>query len=354
MKVAFDTGSLLSDDKTRGIGTNTGELGKALVALKKKSFVFDAFSFKDEHKKLESKKYDVVHFTSFRPFFISLPFFKPWAKVILTIHDTIPLIYPDHYPPGLKGKLKLFINKLLIKKNVDGILTISETSKKDICRFFGIRPKKVCVVCLATKAIFKRVPEISLSKETEKKYNLPDKFVLYVGDVNYNKNVLSLAEACVNLGVTLVIAGKAAADENPKPHKENENFIKLLEKYKNNPLVQRVGYVSDSELCVFYNLARVYCQPSYYEGFGFNSLEAQVVGTPVLASKINVHKEVLGESCLYFDPKKGEDLEVKLKKLLGDEKLRQSFVKEGRKNIARYSWKKTAEEVYKLYEEVFK
>ena len=114
MKIAIDSGPLISGDAIRGIGTYTRELLKAL-----KMEGVDVF-------RENLSKYDVVHFTSFRPFAISLPISKPKnTKFILSIYDLTPLIYPDHYPSGVKGKVAWLINKWLIRRNVDAIITIS-------------------------------------------------------------------------------------------------------------------------------------------------------------------------------------------------------------------------------------
>src|SRR3990167_6240819 len=138
MKIAIDAGPLTSGHSVRGIGTYTRELLKA-TGLKGVDV-----------GKFGLGKFDLVHFTSFNPFFISLPYSKPEnTKFVITIYDLITLIYPDHYKPGIRGGINFLINKFLIKRNVDAVITISETSKKDICRFLGISPEKVHVIHLA-------------------------------------------------------------------------------------------------------------------------------------------------------------------------------------------------------------
>src|SRR3989339_1418374 len=89
----------------RGIGVHTNELIKALdIEIKNKNDIqIDSKIDKNRH-------YNVIHFSSFRPFFISLPFTKPkGTKFVLTVHDLIPLIYPKVYRPGIRGKLNYLI-----------------------------------------------------------------------------------------------------------------------------------------------------------------------------------------------------------------------------------------------------
>ncbi|MCX6705473.1 MAG: glycosyltransferase, partial [Candidatus Woesebacteria bacterium] len=190
MKVAIDSGPLTSGHAVRGIGVNTRELLGAFKLIPHKNIQIEEVDFLKE----DLSKFDIVHYQYFRPFFIDLPFVKPAKKIVLTIHDLIPLVYPKHYPSGIKGKINFVINKYLIKKNVDAIITISETSKKDICRFLGVSPDKVFVIYLAPRPIFEkleinnRLGRINSQLEIAKHYRLPKCFALYVGDVNYNKN----------------------------------------------------------------------------------------------------------------------------------------------------------------------
>lgn len=358
MKIAIETGPLESGHKVRGIGVHTSELISALKTLKIKDFDILDVGFAGE----DLSKYDLVHFQDFRLFFQSLPKKKPSNKVVVTIHDTIPLIYPDKYPPGIGGKIN-FIKNIKRLRYVDGIITVSETSKKDICRFLGVSPKKVYVTHNAQKEIFKVIKDKSSLRKVKEKYELPDSFILYVGDMNYNKNIDSLIKACQNLHKNLVICGKQALEIDGLglgidvlggpmdwirflfniPHPENVHYGQLSKMFSKHDLVKRLGFVPDADLVKIYNLANIYVQPSFYEGFGLPILEALACGTPVLASRINAHKEIAGSNVEYFDPKKEDDLEKKLKK---------KIVKKEYIDLDKYSWRKTALETIKIYKEI--
>jgi glycosyltransferase involved in cell wall biosynthesis len=303
MKIAIDSGPLTSGHVKRGIGVNTKEL---INALGKRVNAVD-------FRSADLSKYDIAHFTAFRPFFISLPFWKPkGTKFILTIHDLIPLIYPKHYPPGTKGTINFWINKFLIYKNVDAIITISETSKKDICRFLGVKPEKIFVVYLAPKEVFRPIEDKKQLETVKKKYHLPPSFALYVGDVNYNKNTPGLVRMCKDAGIKLVIAGKQAI-EIEKMNLDHAELRHL--KGVDWGEVIRLGFVPDEDLACLYNLADVYIQPSFYEGFSFPVLEAKACGTWVIATKIQTHEEIMD-------------------------------------NKRSYSWEKTAKETLEVYEKI--
>jgi glycosyltransferase involved in cell wall biosynthesis len=363
IKLAIVSGSTKKLDSFRGIGANTNELEKELLRNKQIKIV-DNFA-----------EADIVHFASFRPYFISLPFFKPKnQKWILTIHDLIMLIYPKHYPSGVKGKIRFLINKILIKLYVDKIITISETSKKDIVRFLGVDPKKVEVVYIAAKSAIKKLDNGAWQSETKKKFNLPDKFVLFDHGVNYNKNLPTLIKACKKVGISLAVVGKEI-ENLEKFNLGNSNLLKgpfdiirnilgithpqllhveeISKALKNGDFIG-LGYVSDEDLNKLFNFATLYVQPSFYEGFGMPIIEAMTVGTPVISSRTQALVEIGGDACLYFDPKNVDELVEKIKLMLGSSKMREEYIKKGYEQAKKYSWKKSSYETIKIYNSTLK
>lgn len=349
MKIAIDTGPLKTGDSIRGIGVYTRELAAALESFRKigkSNFEIHAIDYFN-NQSLTANHYDTIHFTRFNPFRISVPFKKPiGTKFVLTIYDLIPLIYPDHYPPGVKGKINWEINKHLIRKNVDSIVTISVTSKKDICRFIGVDPRIVHVTHLAPRQNFEKLDDGDWKKGIKSKYNLPDHFALYVGDINYNKNIPCLIEATKLAGIPLVIAGKQAVEVENMNLKHPE--VRHLKKVNFKDVI-RTGYISDSELIKIYNLADVYIQTSLYEGFGLPLLEAQATGTPVVAAKTQALVEIAEDSAIFADPKDAKDFAAKIKSIMNDPVLKKKTIEDGLTNAKRYSWKKTAEITLKVY-----
>ncbi len=364
IKIAIVSGDSKKGDSVRGIGAHNSNLFSAFHKNSSKDI-----KIPEVNKNDDLSKYDVVHFTVFRPFFISLPFIKPKnTKFVLTIHDLIMLVYPEHYPSGIKGWIKFKINKFLIKKYVDRIITISETSKKDICRFLGVKPEIVEVIYLAPKKVVKKLKSGDWEDEIRKKYNLPEKFVLFDHGINYNKNIATLIKACRIAKTKLVIVGKHAVEleelvssygkiSGPQdlirsifniPHPQHTHFKSVLYEINQGDVV-RTGYVDDDDLNKLFNLAFIYVQPSFYEGFGMPPLEAMVVGCPVICSKTQALVEVCGEACLYFDPNNVDDLVSKLKIFMNDEKERNKYINKGLEQVKKYSWDKAAKETLEVY-----
>ena len=362
MKIAIDRGPLETEHKFRGVGAYTREL---IIALKKLNYNIHDINFETS----DLSDYDIIHYPYFDLFSVTLPFGKP-TKIIVTIHDLIPLIYPKYYPPGIKGKSRFLIQKNRLRK-VDAILTMSETSKKDIVRFLGIPSDEIHVVPLAASSSFKEISDKTKLKRVRDHYKLPSKFVFYVGDVNYNKNVPSLLEACRIIKVPLVICGKHATEieekafglktlKGPrdwmrfmvgKPHPEFAHIRNLLKGFGSSQVL-RLGYVPEEDLVGIYNLATVYCQPAFYEGFGIPVLEAFATGCPVVVARTNALVELANGAALIADSKDPKDMASKLVMLFQDLGLRAKLIREGKNRVEDFSWQKTAQKTAEVYKKV--
>lgn len=347
-KVGIDTTSLRTGHASRGIGKYTNELVKALNALKLKDVEiipcengFTSSSF----------NLDLYHYPYFDLFFSTLPLIKK-KPTLVTIHDIIPLLFPEAYPSGIKGKLSYLFQKVSLK-TVKGIITDSNCSRDDIVKYLKYPENKITTVYLAPSDIFRKLDGWEWKKEIINKYSLPDKFVLYVGDVNWNKNLLILARACKDIGAVLIIVGKQAVNENiDKTHAENKPFAAFLDEFGHDPQIRRLGYVSDEDLVKIYNLASVYCLPSFYEGFGLSVLEAMSCGTPVACSKKSSLPEIAGDAAVFFDPDNREDLAKSLDRLISGKEFRDLMIKKGFHQAEKFSWEKTATETAKVYRQV--
>lgn len=343
--IGFDTRPLKTPEKWRGVGVYIQNLLPYLKKSKKIEVI--------ELANNKPNKFDIVHYPYFRPFQKTLSFFKSTPRAV-TVHDLIPLKFPQHFPKGIKGSLIWMWQKRCLKKS-NLILTDSKASKKDIINILKINPKKVKVTYLSASKDFKPLPQPQV-KKLLKKYNLPQKFVLYVGDFNWNKNVVNLTQACISLNLPLVLPGSTAIrSKYNTSHPENQmlfNFQKLAQKHPN--LIKTLGQVSQKELVALYNQAFVYCQPSYYEGFGLPVLEAMQSGCPVVCSKSSSLPEVAGKAAIYIKkPFSDKEIKTALKKVLKmTQSKRDQLIKKGLKQAQKFSWKKTAQQTIKYYEEV--
>lgn len=344
IKVGIEISSLNGSSRFRGIGMYSSRLITALEHSEGVGVVQTAAGDKLDN-------IDILHYPYFDFFFLTLPLVKK-VKTVVTIHDCIPLVFPDQYPTGINGKIKFAIQKYSLK-NVDAILTDSESSKKDIVRFLTVPENKIHVVYLAADPIFKKLPDNSEKlKIVSKKYKLPSEYLLYVGDVNYNKNLIRLIEAFSKVddeNLHLVIVGKSF--EN-KTLKETKQILNMIEALNISKRVHLTGFIPNEDLLVIYNLAKVYCMPSLYEGFGLQILEAMACGVPVVTSNVSSTSEISGKAALLVNPLNTDEISAAINKLTTDKIFRDKMIKLGSDQVNNFSWNKTAQETINVYRKV--
>lgn len=299
----------------------------------------------------EPEDVNIIHYPYFEPFFLTLPF-KSKKKFVVTVHDLTPLAFPKNFPAGVKGKIKWNLQKMRLKK-ASAIITDSKSSKKDIVRFVGVDNNKVSVVYLAAGEQFEIIKDRNNLDNIKDKFSLPDKFVLYVGDVTWNKNLPRLIEAAKIANVKLVMVGKALVEKDyDKTNPWNQDRSKIAEMIKGNKKVKLLGFLPDEDLIALYNTATVFAMPSLYEGFGLPILEAMKCGCPVVTSKKGSLPEIAGDAVLYVDAYNAEDIAKGLEKVLKDSSLAKSLSEKGALQAKKFSWKKTAKETMEVYESV--
>ena len=342
MKVAIDISPLETGHKARGIGSYTQRLTEE---FNKRDWGIEFEFFKNPTSPPPA---DVVHYPYFDLFFHSLPIKKSTGRVV-TIHDVIPLVFPDYFPVGIKGYINLFFQKKALK-NVDAIICDSQTSKKDIVSKLSFPQDKIHVIYLAAGSNFNPITDENTLFSVSKKYNLPKKFVLYVGDVNWNKNLQNLLEAVKIAKVNLVIVGKALTDDSLTQVEEIDRIIKKLGLQKQ---VIKTGYVSENDLISIYNLASLTILPSFYEGFGLPVLESMACGTPVVCSNVASLAEITNNSAIFCDPSDPNDIAQKIAHALNlSKKQRQNLSQKLVKHASKFSWQKVARQTINVYKSV--
>lgn len=359
MKVAIDVSPLKNASQYRGIGKYTEELVKSLEELRIKNLELTMV----EDGKIPNDA-DLVHYPYFDPFWLTLPIIKPKPAVV-TIHDVTPLVFPNDYPPGIKGGFKLMIQKFSLK-GAKTVITDSENSKKDIVKYLGYPLEKIEVIPLAASTDFKPINDKDFLAEVKEKYRLPDNFAVYVGDINRNKNIPRLVKACEKIGVPLMIIGKQATEKDfDRSHVENrdlvwlQNFCQQQTTSNKQQAVRLLGFVPTENLVVILNLATVYVQPSLYEGFGLPILEAMACGCPVVVSKVASLPEVAGSAAIYVDPCDIKDIALGIEEVMGDtpggeasKKIRSKLIKAGFTQAKKFSWQNTARMTYGVYQKL--
>lgn len=351
MNIALDISPLKNDNQLQHRVRGTGMYIENLKESLPKYYPKNKYTFFARGEKIPSN-IDLVHYTYFEPFFLTLPIFSNF-KTIVTVHDLIPFVFPKHFPVGLKGKAKWQLQRLALQRT-DAIITDSKCSKKDILHKVGINENKIHVVYLAAARDFTKIEDNELRiKNVIDKYHLPKKFVLYVGDVTWNKNLPRLIKAVSLIKLPLVMVGKTLVEKYfDRTNLWNQDIIKVQELAKSNKNIFRLGFVESNDLVSLYNAATVFAMPSLYEGFGLPILEAMSCGCPVVTSKEGSIPEIAADAVLNVDAYSVDSISQGIKEVFDNQNVQKSLSLKGIEQSKRFTWHKTAEQTIAVYKSV--
>ena len=290
-------------------------------------------------KHLRQTYIDVFHATANR----GLPYRRA-CKYVLTCHDIIDRLPEycggEHWRGSWRKKYADFVSR----HSADKYITVSNFSKRDICRFHRLSPDRVVVIYNAANRRFYEMLSAEQIARVQNKYELPPQYFLFLGGFDKKKNVGALVEAFARLpneSPPLVLAGEHKWD-----------FADVAEKIGALSLSQRVlcpGQIADEDLPAIYQGALAFVHPSRYEGFGLQLVEAMASGVPVLASETSSLPEVLDGSGLLFDPEDPDSIARQMARIVGDPALRSALAEQSRQRASFFSWHKAAEQTLRVY-----
>jgi len=314
----------------------------SIIKSKKTLFVnpfyrifFENFFLK---RKIQKNKIHLYHATSYViPFLIN-------TKAVVTVHDLIAIDFPKLCKSTSVIYFKLFLKKSLLK--AEKIITVSEIVKSDIIKHYKVNPSKINVIPLGIDPIFRTKIDLNIKE----KYNLPDRYILFVGNLEAKKNLKRLFQAF-----------KKVKEKNTFDHKlilvgkkgwKAGDLNKLISQLNLDNQISFLGYVPKKDLPAIYSMADVFVFPSIYEGFGIPPLEAMACETPVIVSSQGASPEVCGDACLKVDPYKIDDIANGMELIITNKTLSKDLILKGLKQVQQYSWEKAAIKTVKVYEEV--
>lgn len=272
------------------------------------------------------------------PYFISRK-----IKTTVTIHDLAFKYFPEMFTRLELWKLN-FLTKMAVERS-DKIITISQSSKSDILKFYPkINEKKIKVISHGFDGrIFSKERDLEKETEIKNKMDINGKYILYVGVIQPRKNLSILIEAFekmkskeTNADLKLVLAGGKAWMW--------ENVFEEVEKSLWKKDIIMPGKIEFRDLGHLMRGAEIFCFPSLYEGFGIPILEAFAARVPVICSNNSSLPEVGGKAAVYFDGKNSSELAEKIEEILKNESLRTELIRKGQEQIEKFSWEKCARE----------
>jgi glycosyltransferase involved in cell wall biosynthesis len=352
MKIGIDTQSMV------GFKTGIGYYTKNLVQSLLKEKDFDFYTYKDESLKnlntlqrirwenfslvnlARKDKIDLLHIPGFAG-----PLLKAKYKRVTTVHDLIGLIYPSNLGPISRFYWQKWLP--LCIRNSDAIIADSENTRRDIINLLNIKGEKITVIPLAADNTFSKLSDTHYLNEIAKKYSLPADFILTVGTIEPRKNIPLLIESFAsyiqenNNNLKLLIVGK---QDWGFPEVQ-----KTIYKLRINDRVRFTGYVEDTELSAFYNLAKAFVYPSLYEGFGLPVLEALSCGVPVICSNISSLPEIVADAAILISPYNASEIKNAIKRMNENSYLRQEFSERGIQQAKKFSWERTIQQIREVY-----
>lgn len=282
--------------------------------------------------KLKQKKFDIFHPTYYEPYFLKYLGKKPF---VLTVHDMIHEKFSEMFSPNDKTSKQ----KRVLVENAIKIITVSQSTKRDLIELFGTDESKIEVIYHGNSMFPKTDDNIHLE--------LPKKYLLFVGTrggyknfERFIKSVSRLLEEDEDFFVVCVGSGKFGSE------------MQLFSGLRIAKQVIHYG-VNDESLAYLYKNALAFVFPSLYEGFGIPILESFACGCPVVCSHTSSLPEVAENAACYFDPYSEESMLNAILRVLEDSSFREDLIAKGYAQLKKFSWKQTAEQTKKVYESVF-
>jgi glycosyltransferase involved in cell wall biosynthesis len=234
-------------------------------------------------------------------------------------------------------------------RQADAIIAVSESTRQDVIRLLDIDPGKIFTTQLGVDPSFKVIDENDSLEKAASNYGLPENFILYLGTIEPRKNLPLLIKSykrLVDSGTKhkLVLVGKYGW-----MYKE---VLHLVDELKLTNWVYFTGYIPQEDLPLVYNLATLFVYPTIYEGFGLPVLEAMACGVPVITSQISSLPEIVGDAGVLIPVSGAGALYDAMDRLLQNKSLRDELIKAGLTRAKTFSWERTAQLTYKIYQKV--
>ncbi|MGL5095815.1 MAG: glycosyltransferase family 4 protein, partial [Planctomycetia bacterium] len=262
----------------------------------------------------------------------ALPLELP-GSTVATVHDLSVLLFPEWHPAHRVEKYHKNLEQALAR--TQRFVTVSETTRRDLIQVLGVAPDRIDAVPLAPRPEFRVLPP-AVVEEARRRWNLPERFALYVGTIEPRKNVAGLLRAYALLPAALRSAHPLVLVGGWGWHADDVRAMLDREPWASS--VRWLGYLSDDDLVALTNAAGVFVYPSRYEGFGLPPVEAMACGCPVVTTTGGSLAEVVGDAAWTVDVDDDRGLAEALRAILEDPSLAADYRRCGFERIRRFSW----------------
>jgi glycosyltransferase involved in cell wall biosynthesis len=260
---------------------------------------------------------------------------------VITAHDMAIYRHPEWFPGGQGASVRLIVPRSMHAAHA--IVAVSRNTAADVAELFGVAPERLHVVPEGVAARYRPLEGQELLA-VRARYDLPERFVLFVSTIEPRKNLDTLLAAWSRLQdrPPLVVAGGWGW--------RYEGTKRLVERAGGE--VRLLGPVASADLPGLYTCATCLAHPAWYEGFGLTPLEALACGTPVVVSSASSLPEVVGEAGLLVEPGDVEGWTAALARLLEDPALRSELREKGLQRARDFTWSRAAAGTWQVFDSV--
>ncbi|MDL2228768.1 glycosyltransferase family 4 protein [Treponema sp. OttesenSCG-928-L16] len=294
---------------------------------------------------LRREAFDLVHYT---PLTIYAPIYCVPNRKTATIHGAEQLLLPHFF-----GPLEMFHERYLVPifaRKMDGILTVSNTTKKYLADHFKVRPERITVAYNGIGPEYRPRPPEELS--VLKKFGISRKYIFHISRFSERKNPWTLLSSFSqfikkgNYPHLLICAGKGW--DNPEVEKRIAQ-LGIADRFL------AVGFVSDDEASQFMNGADAFVFPSFAEGFGMPNVEAFASACPVITSSAFAIPEIVdGAALIIEDPSDAEGFAEAMQQVIEDVNIRNELIAKGLERVGLFSWEEAAGKLMDMYDRILK
>jgi glycosyltransferase involved in cell wall biosynthesis len=261
-----------------------------------------------------------------------------------TVHDMTTELFPEIFYPGFTQKIFYQMRKKLLAR-MDLLVTVSESSRRDIIKYIDIHEQKTAVIYNGVSDVYQS-QALESDSDTLKKYFLEGRpYILYVGALDFRKNLENLLKAFAlvkkSSGIVhnLVLAGGS----DPSRPDLYPDLSSLAVQYGIENSIRFLGYVEDCDLPVIYRYAELFVFPSLYEGFGLPPLEAMASGVPVVCSDAASLPEVIGDAGVLVNARVPESIAEAILRILSDKNIASDLRQRGLERARQFTWEAAAD-----------
>lgn len=283
----------------------------------------------------------------FNPKF-TVPFFSQ-AKTMFVLHGSEWFVIPEHFKKHDQWYFNAFVPWYC--RHADAFVAVSNAVKADVVAHTGVDPGKVFPIHNGfDPTLFQPVKDPGTLLAVREKYKLPDRFILWCGQIESRKNVARLLRAFALIKDTLPHQLVLAGEQRWSTRAE----LQVMRELNLEDRVCFPGWIQHADLPAVYSLADLFAFPSLYEGFGIPLIEAMACGCPIVTANTCAPPEVLAGSGCLVDPLSVEDIAAGMRKVLGDAPLRADMIAKGLERAKDFSWEHCATQVLAAFDSLDK